>query len=109
MLLGEYGVSSESEALEILNNAKANNVYTMLAAQLLTAKLNRLHLDHLSIYSTCFDYPIYDANEFLSLQGYNGPDMPKPSKADKQTANGLKDALDLVNNNGCGGCSCEWD
>ena len=109
MLLGEYEVSSESEALEILNNAKAKNAYDMLAAQLLTAKLNKLHLVHLGFVAACFDAPINLADAFLIDQSYSGPGMSKPSKADKVTAIELKDALDWVNINGCGECVCEWD
>ncbi len=108
-VLGTYNVPDASAAIVMLKSAKAKNAYDMLAAQLIAAELNKLHLDHLSIDSSCFDAPIAAADAFLIAQSYTGPGFAKPSKADKQTANGLKDALDLVNNNGCGGCLCEWD
>ena len=107
--LGSYLVAGSSEVIDMLKSAKANNAYKMLAAQLLTAKLNKLHLVHLGFVAACFDAPINLADAFLIDQSYSGPGMSKPSKADKVTAIELKDALDWVNINGCGECVCEWD
>jgi hypothetical protein len=108
-ILGEYTVLNESEALGILKNAKAKNANEMLAAQLLAAELNKLHLVHIGFDALCFDDPIEDADEFLTEQSYVYPDPPTPDKADKKEAIDLKNALDEINNDGCGECVCEWD
>ena len=104
-----YEVNNVTDALEILNNAKAKNAYNMLAAQLLAAELNKLHLDRISIDSSCFVAPILVADGLLT--GYSGVDsLTKPSKELKETVLDCKDVLDSVNNDGCfGACACEWD
>jgi hypothetical protein len=109
MSIGDYIVDGYEEAIEILKKARANNAYKMLAAQLIAALLNVEHLDRIAIDSSCFEDPIENAQNFLSTMGYEGPNTPKPDKTDKAEANGLKDALDTLNNEGCGGCSvvCE--
>ena len=107
--LGNYPVVGSSEVIDMLKSAKANNAYKMLAAQLLAAKLNKLHLVHLGFVAGCFDDPIDNADAFLTAKNYSGPGMTKPSKVDKVTAIGLKNALDWVNINGCDECVCEWD
>ena len=109
LVLGNYNVTNSSEVIEMLKSASAKNAYKMLAAQLLTAELNLLHLGHISIDNSCFVDPISDADLFLIAMFYSGPAMPKPSKVNKATAIGLSEALDFVNNNGCDGCECEWD
>ena len=109
--LGTYQVPDVPTALDILKNAKAKNAYDMLAAQLLTAELNLLHLDHISIDSSCFDDPIEDADEHLDFVGYNGfGSLTKPTKDEKDIVIGYMEALDSVNIAGCvGACACEWD
>ena len=101
ILLGDYSVEDFDDAEDVFNNAKNKNANTMLAAQLLAAKLNVLHLAHLGIaYCPCVNDVIDDADEFLSDHGYNvGPDDPgtAPRGPDKQEANGYKDDLDEYN------------
>ncbi len=105
LALGDDTDVSLSEALVILKSAKAKNAYDMLAAQLLAAILNQLHLDHLGIDSSDFDAPIAAVGS--ALTGFTTPgSKTKPDKADKATVNGLKDALDTVNNTGCLCAAC---
>jgi parallel beta-helix repeat protein len=106
--LGDYTVTNYAEAKDVFKNAKNKNANTMLAAQLLAAKLNVAHLGHLGIdYDCdCIDDVIDDADAFLTSQGYSGPDNPGdvPKGLDKEEANEYKDYLDDFNQ---GECTCE--
>jgi nitrous oxidase accessory protein NosD len=97
--LGSYLVSTPEDAQAVFDNAKNKNANTMLAAQLLAAKLNVAHLEHLEIvYCECIDGVIEDADEFLTNHGYNGHNVPGTvPKEDKEQANGYKDDLDEYN------------
>ncbi len=101
--IGDYDVEDFDDAWEVFKNAKNKNANTMLAAQLLAAKLNVAHLDHLVIeYCESVDEYIDAADEFLSDHGYLGPDNPGEVKGkDKQPANCIKDQLELFNTGGC--------
>ena len=102
--LGDFIVDDSDKATAVFDNAKNKNANTMLAAQLLAAKLNVLHLAHLGIdYCDCIGAVITAADEFLSDHGYNGPATPgdAPRGADKQEANGYKDDLDDYNQGVC--------
>jgi hypothetical protein len=102
--LGGFTVDDSDDATAVFNNAKNKNANTMLAAQLLAAKLNVLHLAHLGIdYCDGIGTVITAADAFLSGHGYNGPDNPgeAPRGADKQEANGYKDDLDEYNEGLC--------
>jgi hypothetical protein len=102
--LGGFTVEDSDDATAVFNNAKNKNANTMLAAQLLAAKLNVLHLAHLGIdYCDGIGTVITAAEGFLSNHGYNGPDDPgeAPRGADKQEANGYKDDLDEYNEGLC--------
>jgi hypothetical protein len=104
ILLGAYSVDDFTEAQEVFNNAKNKNANTMLAAQLLAAELNVLHLEHLNIdYCVCIEDVIDSADGILITNGYNGPDEPgtAPTGPDKQEANGYKDDLDEYNQGEC--------
>ena len=101
--LGDFMVDGSDNATAVFNNAKNKNANTMLAAQLLAAKLNVAHLTHLSIaYCDCIDDVIDHADGILSNHGYNGPDDPGTvPKEDKEEANGYKDDLDEHNEGVC--------
>jgi hypothetical protein len=100
--LGDYSVV---DAQAVFDNAKNKNANTMLAAQLLAAKLNVAHLEHLEgiDYCECIDDVISDADTFLSNHGYKGPDEPgdPPRGDDKEEANGYKGDLDVYNQGLC--------
>ena len=92
---------TKEEALDILIGANARDATRMLAAQLITAKLNRL-----SGASPCFYYcndslnidnVISDADDFLATHTVGS----NPSGDDRQVALKLKDTLDAYNNSGC--------
>ena len=88
-----------------------SKTYSMLAAQLLAAKLNVAQLSQfISGYdSSCVDTAIADADIILR-SGEGGHDYDDPLlKPDKADVNIIKDVLDDFNNNGCDGndCPCE--
>ncbi len=100
--IGGYTVEDFDDAWTVFKNAKNKNANTMLAAQLLAAKLNVEHLSHLGIYDGCVDEDIGDADVFLSDHEYLGPDNPGKVKGkDKQPANEIKYQLELFNTDGC--------
>jgi parallel beta-helix repeat protein len=104
--LGDFMVEDSDDATAVFNNAKNKNANTMLAAQLLAAKLNVAHLTHLSIaYCDCIDDVIDYADGILITNGYNGPTNPgdAPQKQDKKEPNEYKGYLDDFNQ---GGCTC---
>jgi hypothetical protein len=104
--LGDYyTVTSYDDAKAVFKKAKNKNANTMLAAQLLAAKLNVAHLEHLDIdYCECIKDVIESADEFLNNHGYNGPDDPGTvPREDKEKANGYKDDRDVYNE---GLCTC---
>ena len=96
-------------AQEIFASAKSKNYY-MLAAQLLAAKLNVLHLTHFNpgYDSSCVDDAIVEADALLTGVTDFSSRLPK---SDRATVNELKDILDAFNNNGCPDnvCPCAFD
>ena len=104
ILLGDYSVDDTTEAQAVFDNAKNKNANTMLAAQLLAAKLNVAHLEHLDIdYCECIGAIIMDADGILSENNYNGASDPgdAPRGQEKDDVNEIKDDLDEYNNDLC--------
>jgi len=89
-----------------------SKTYSMLAAQLLAAKLNVAQLSQFNpeYDSDCMDDTIDDADDILEIVNYTDH-IPKEDKAD---VNNIKDELDEFNNNinvecPLGDCPCECD
>ncbi len=81
---------AQEELLDILWSAKAKDATSMLAAQLIAAKLNVLN----GVDSTDISETINDSDEFLSLH----PLGSNPKGEDRRYALQLKDLLDQFNN-----------
>jgi hypothetical protein len=108
--LGDYSVDSNG-AQGVLEVAKAKCGEDMLAAQLLTAELNVLHLTDLDLYTGCADDDIDDADAALIAISYAGPDDSTCIRkgSEKGDLMAIADSLDEFNNGGCGGYTCDWD
>ena len=99
-----FVVDDYDDAKDVFDNAKNKNANTMLAAQLLAAKLNVLHLAHLGIvYCGCIDGVIDDADGILITNEYGGPGTPgtAPRGEAKDNVNEIKDDLDEYNQGVC--------
>ena len=94
-------------AMNIFAKPKSTT-YSMLAAQLLAAKLNVAQLRQFNpdYEFDCVNNAIGEADAILEIYEYNEKFATKLTKAE---ANSIKDVLDYFNNDGCGdyGCPCE--
>ncbi len=98
ILLGNYLVDTTTKASAIFAAANAKNAYEMLAAQLLTAKLNAAT----GAQASCVISAISQADAALAAAGYMGPGTTTPpSGSSKDTITALITSLDNFNNSGC--------
>ncbi|MFC1968828.1 hypothetical protein ACFLVX_05550, partial [Chloroflexota bacterium] len=97
--IGTFEIWDHTDAEEIFNNASAKYAENMLAAQLLAAGLNAVHLMHLNI-DLCDEAmdAIQGALNLLNAEGYNGPDSLEIKGKDKQPYLELAEDLDDFNN-----------
>ena len=111
-ILIELDYSIEVGTTKIVNEAIATDIFTkphsktysMLAAQLLAAKLNVAQLSQFipGYNSGCVDAAIVEADDILEVYGYT----ETVAKVDKAKVNDVKDVLDDFNNYGCDGNDC---
>ncbi|MFC1861122.1 hypothetical protein ACFLYL_02425, partial [Chloroflexota bacterium] len=96
--IGTFEIWDHKDAEEIFNNASGKYAENMLAAQLLAAELNAVHLMlHLGI-DICPDVVEAMVAADAALASYNGPDSLKIKGKDKHDMLEISEVLDGFNN-----------
>jgi hypothetical protein len=95
--LGDYSITSLTNALKVLNSSNSNIAIEQLAAELLAAELNTVNGA-----GSCINGSITSANTLLKSKNYNGPDNAATTiKGDQGQMVSIKDKIEAYNRVGC--------